>query len=267
MITRRHLFRSIGGLSALGVSTAAYGVGVEPSAASRHPLSPHPAAMAGGFPAEDRHDRRHPCLRSLDVAGADRGASSIAPMRSTPISSCCSATMSPVFTRSRASFRRANGPRCWPGLKAPLGVHAVMGNHDYWVDRTVQRQGTGRRSRIARWRRPASPSTRTTSCGSPRTAAPSGSRASAISSPICPARRYRRVRASAPTISRRRWRRSPTMRRSSCSRTSPISRRACPRASRCSCPAIPMAARSACSAGRRRFRRSTACGSPMVTSG
>ena len=30
MITRRHLIRSIGGLSALGVSTAAYGVGVEP---------------------------------------------------------------------------------------------------------------------------------------------------------------------------------------------------------------------------------------------
>src|SRR3954469_13594155 len=30
MITRRHFFRSIGGLSALGVSTAAYGVGVEP---------------------------------------------------------------------------------------------------------------------------------------------------------------------------------------------------------------------------------------------
>lgn len=30
MITRRHLIRSIGALSALGVSSAAYGVGVEP---------------------------------------------------------------------------------------------------------------------------------------------------------------------------------------------------------------------------------------------
>ena len=29
------------------------------------------------------------------------------------------------------------------GLKAPLGVHAILGNHDYWDDRIVQRQGRG----------------------------------------------------------------------------------------------------------------------------
>ena len=29
--------------------------------------------MAGGFPAQDRRHRRHPCLRSLDVAGSHRG--------------------------------------------------------------------------------------------------------------------------------------------------------------------------------------------------
>jgi predicted MPP superfamily phosphohydrolase len=28
-------------------------------------------------------------------------------------------------------------------LKAPLGVHAVLGNHDWWDDRTVQREGRG----------------------------------------------------------------------------------------------------------------------------
>jgi len=29
------------------------------------------------------------------------------------------------------------------GLKAPLGVHAILGNHDYWDDKTVQQQGQG----------------------------------------------------------------------------------------------------------------------------
>jgi predicted MPP superfamily phosphohydrolase len=29
------------------------------------------------------------------------------------------------------------------GLKAPLGVHAILGNHDWWDDRTAQRDGHG----------------------------------------------------------------------------------------------------------------------------
>jgi predicted MPP superfamily phosphohydrolase len=29
------------------------------------------------------------------------------------------------------------------GLKAPLGVHAILGNHDWWEDKTVQRDGEG----------------------------------------------------------------------------------------------------------------------------
>jgi predicted MPP superfamily phosphohydrolase len=28
-------------------------------------------------------------------------------------------------------------------LKAPLGVHAILGNHDYWEDKAVQRDGQG----------------------------------------------------------------------------------------------------------------------------
>src|SRR6202000_2221249 len=29
------------------------------------------------------------------------------------------------------------------GLKAPLGVHSILGNHDYWSDREIQRAGQG----------------------------------------------------------------------------------------------------------------------------
>lgn len=39
------------------------------------------------------------------------------------------------------------GPETWAGalaaLKASLGVHAVMGNHDWWDDRAAQRSGKG----------------------------------------------------------------------------------------------------------------------------
>jgi hypothetical protein len=37
----------------------------------------------------------------------------------------------------------AEWARVLTGLKAPLGVHAVMGNHDYWDDKVVQRAGRG----------------------------------------------------------------------------------------------------------------------------
>src|ERR1700723_3464504 len=29
------------------------------------------------------------------------------------------------------------------GLKAPLGVHAILGNHDWWEDKKVQQEGQG----------------------------------------------------------------------------------------------------------------------------
>ena len=37
----------------------------------------------------------------------------------------------------------AEWARVLAGLKAPLGVHAVLGNHDWWEDKEVQRQGQG----------------------------------------------------------------------------------------------------------------------------
>ena len=29
------------------------------------------------------------------------------------------------------------------GIKAPLGVHAILGHHDWWEDKDVQREGKG----------------------------------------------------------------------------------------------------------------------------
>ena len=51
--------------------------------------------------------------------------------------------MSPATAMSRATFPASEWAPVLAGLKAPLGVHAILGNHDWWEDKTVQREGQG----------------------------------------------------------------------------------------------------------------------------
>ena len=143
MINRRHLIRSIGGLSALGVSTAAYGVGVEPVLRLRVTrYHPTPRQWPADFPLKiaviaDIHacdpwmsldrieaivDRTNALSPDLIVLLGDYVAGHHHVTRIIPADEWAK-----VLT----------------GLKAPLGVHAVMGNHDYWDDKVVQRIGHG----------------------------------------------------------------------------------------------------------------------------
>jgi predicted MPP superfamily phosphohydrolase len=52
-----------------------------------------------------------------------------------------------VAGRNLARYSQPVTPAEWAGalggLKAPLGVHAVLGNHDWWEDREAQRRGCG----------------------------------------------------------------------------------------------------------------------------
>ncbi|BBO00654.1 MULTISPECIES: metallophosphoesterase [Bradyrhizobium] len=143
MITRRHLIRSIGGLSALGVSTAAYGVGIEPVLRLRVTrYHPTPRQWPADLPLKiaaiaDIHacdpwmsleriesivDRTNALKADLVVLLGDYVAGLHQVTR-----------MIPASEWARVLAR----------LKAPLGVHAVMGNHDYWDDGTVQQAGYG----------------------------------------------------------------------------------------------------------------------------
>ncbi|HWZ37515.1 MAG TPA: metallophosphoesterase [Bradyrhizobium sp.] len=144
MITRRKFLRFLAGLGAFGTSTAAYGFGVEPLLrlhVARYDVSP--PQWPAGFELKiaviaDLHacdpwmslghieaivERTNALHADVIVMLGDYVAGHRHMMRQVPASEWASALAM---------------------LKAPLGVHAILGNHDYWDDRAVQREGQGK---------------------------------------------------------------------------------------------------------------------------
>jgi predicted MPP superfamily phosphohydrolase len=142
MISRRHFFKVLGGLGALGVSTTAYGFGepVLQLGVTRYRLSPPqwPAdfrlniAVIADLHACDPWmslERIHNIVERTNSLNAD-----IIVMLGDYVAGHRKVTRfipahewAPVLAR----------------LNAPLGVHAILGNHDWWEDKTVQREGKG----------------------------------------------------------------------------------------------------------------------------
>ncbi len=142
MISRRQFLRFIGGLGALSASTAAYGFG-EPLLrlrVARYELTPPrwPAnfqlkiAVIADLHACDPWmslerieaivDRTNALDADLIVMLGDYVAGHRRVTRYIPAGEWASVLA---------------------GLKAPLGVHAILGNHDWWEDKTAQREGQG----------------------------------------------------------------------------------------------------------------------------
>jgi predicted MPP superfamily phosphohydrolase len=143
MITRRHLIRSIGGLSALGLSTAAYGVGIEPVLRLRVTrYHPTPRQWPADFPLKIAVIADiHACDPWMSL---ERIASIVD--RTNALNADIIVLLGDYVAGMHQVTRiipASEWARVLAGLKAPLGVHAVMGNHDYWVDRTVQQAGRG----------------------------------------------------------------------------------------------------------------------------
>jgi uncharacterized protein len=142
MISRRHFLRFAAGLGATGVSTVAYGFG-EPVLrlqVARYNISPPqwPAdlklkiAVIADLHACDPWmslDRIHAIVERTNTLGAD-----------------ITVLLGDYVAGHRRVTRVIPAGEWAPvlaGLKAPLGVHAILGNHDYWDDKTVQRDGQG----------------------------------------------------------------------------------------------------------------------------
>ena len=143
MISRRQFVRSIGGVSAFGVSTAAYGVGVEPVLrlrVTRYRLTPR--QWPADFPLKIAVVADiHACDPWMSLHHIEAIVARTNALNADVV------VMLGDYVAGHRHVTRFIPADEWAavlaGLKAPLGVHAILGNHDYWDDRNVQRAGHG----------------------------------------------------------------------------------------------------------------------------
>ena len=143
MISRRQFLRFLAGVGAFGVSTATYGFGVEPVLRLRIArYNINPSQWPAGFQLKiaaiaDLHacdpwmslNRIQAIVERTNALGADI------------------IVMLGDYVAGHRHVTRTIPAGEWApvlaDLKAPLGVHAILGNHDWWDDKTVQRDGQG----------------------------------------------------------------------------------------------------------------------------
>src|SRR5712671_5826894 len=142
MFSRRQFFRFIGGLGALSVSTTAYGFG-EPVLrlrVARYDLLP-PQWPAGFDLKIAVVADVHACDPWMSLEHIEAIVDRTNALNADVI------VMLGDYVAGHRHVTRYIPAREWApvlaGLKAPLGVHAILGNHDWWEDKTVQREGQG----------------------------------------------------------------------------------------------------------------------------
>jgi uncharacterized protein len=142
MLSRRHFLKFMGGLGALGVSTTAYGFSapVLRLRVARYHVSPPkwPAALQLRIAAIAD---LHACDPWMSLDRIQEIVARTNALKPDVI------VMLGDYVAGHRQVTRFIPASEWAGvlagLKAPLGVHAVLGNHDWWEDKTVQREGQG----------------------------------------------------------------------------------------------------------------------------
>ncbi len=142
MISRRQFLRFVGGSGALGASTAAYGFG-EPVLrlrVVRYDIAPKQ------WPAD--FQLKIAVIADLHACDPWMSLSRIEAIveRTNALGADIVVMLGDYVAGHRHVTRYIPGNEWAPllaGLKAPLGVHAILGNHDWWEDKAVQREGQG----------------------------------------------------------------------------------------------------------------------------
>ncbi len=150
MISRRDFLRGLGAAAVAGAGLAGYAFGYEPLhrlSVTRYPIAP--AGWPGGFKLRVAAlADLHACEPFMTVERLEQIVEVTNGLDADVI------LMLGDYEVNAALWRRPLPPAEWATvlgqLKAPLGVHAILGNHDWWDDPDVQRQRRGpTRSRIA----------------------------------------------------------------------------------------------------------------------
>jgi len=143
MISRRQFFRFITGFGAFTASTAVYGFGIEPELRldiTRYDIQPPQ------WPAD--FQLKIAVIADLHACDPWMTLEHIQSIveRTNALNADIIVMLGDYVAGHRhvTSFIPADE---WApvlaALKAPLGVHAILGNHDWWEDKTVQREGRG----------------------------------------------------------------------------------------------------------------------------
>jgi predicted MPP superfamily phosphohydrolase len=143
MISRRQFLRFIAGVGALGASTATYGFGIEPVLrlrVARYNITP--PQWPAGF------QLKIAAIADLHACDPWMSLNHIQAIveRANALGADIIVLLGDYVAGHRHVARHIAASEWAPmlaGLKAPLGVHAILGNHDYWDDKTVQREGQG----------------------------------------------------------------------------------------------------------------------------
>src|ERR1700724_4104032 len=143
MISRRQFLRFVAGFGAFSASTAAYGFGVEPLLrlrVARYDIAP-PQWPAGFQLKIAIIADLHACDPWMSLQHIEAIVE-----RTNALNADIIVMLGDYVAGHRHVTRYIAAGEWAPvlaGLKAPLGVHAILGNHDWWSDKAVQQQGQG----------------------------------------------------------------------------------------------------------------------------
>lgn len=140
-LTRRRLLLGTGAVAASGFASAAWGFGLEPMSLRvvRHaitPIAPWPKGFRLRIAALSDIHASEPYMSAARIRGIVERTNALAPD--------LIVLLGDFEAGSRIVSRvvpTAEWAAALAGLRAPLGVFAVLGNHDWWEDRSAQQTG------------------------------------------------------------------------------------------------------------------------------